>query len=223
MRGKVLIMLRNAPLLLVSQYQLTSPTSLGLGFSGHSKSAIFSLFQIIWVLCWSVCAKLCRAISLFQIFSDRILNLVCCWLWYIPIWAWLRWGWQCLYCALAVAANTCPTPPAHSHKDFNQKPGNVRTMKWQVLALQRFHPTSLTPKCSVLKAQSMCILGIFPWRNCWLYLMQYKEEHPFEKRRAEGEKIRRKYPDRHKDDICIFLAFFLFQTFKSHWLLFRQR
>merc|ERR1712227_816828 len=40
-------------------------------------------------------------------------------------------------------------------KDFNQKPGNVRTMKWQ-----------------------------------------YKEEHPFEKRRAEGEKIRRKYPDR---------------------------
>ena len=26
--------------------------------------------------------------------------------------------------------------------------------------------------------------------------MQYKEEHPFEKRRDEGEKIRRKYPDR---------------------------
>merc|ERR1712240_447449 len=25
---------------------------------------------------------------------------------------------------------------------------------------------------------------------------QYKEEHPYEKRRAEGEKIRRKYPDR---------------------------
>lgn len=25
---------------------------------------------------------------------------------------------------------------------------------------------------------------------------QYKEEHPFEKRKAEGEKIRRKYPDR---------------------------
>merc|ERR1712037_202218 len=25
---------------------------------------------------------------------------------------------------------------------------------------------------------------------------QYKEEHPFEKRRAEGEKIRRKYPNR---------------------------
>lgn len=24
----------------------------------------------------------------------------------------------------------------------------------------------------------------------------YKEEHPFEKRRAEGDKIRRKYPDR---------------------------
>lgn len=25
---------------------------------------------------------------------------------------------------------------------------------------------------------------------------QYKEDYPFEKRRAEGEKIRRKYPDR---------------------------
>ncbi|NXQ34874.1 GBRAP protein, partial [Alaudala cheleensis] len=24
----------------------------------------------------------------------------------------------------------------------------------------------------------------------------YKEEHPFEKRRCEGEKIRKKYPDR---------------------------
>lgn len=25
---------------------------------------------------------------------------------------------------------------------------------------------------------------------------QYKEEHPFEKRKTEGEKIRKKYPDR---------------------------
>ena len=25
---------------------------------------------------------------------------------------------------------------------------------------------------------------------------EYKEEHPFDKRRAEGEKIRKKYPDR---------------------------
>jgi hypothetical protein len=25
---------------------------------------------------------------------------------------------------------------------------------------------------------------------------QYKEDYPFEKRKAEGEKIRRKYPDR---------------------------
>merc|ERR1712209_281132 len=41
------------------------------------------------------------------------------------------------------------------HKDLDQKPVNMGTMKWQ-----------------------------------------YKEEHPFEKRRAEGEKIRRKYPDR---------------------------
>jgi len=55
----------------------------------------------------------------------------------------------------SLTGNTCPQPPAHSHKDFNQNPPNVSTMKWQ-----------------------------------------YKEEHPFEKRRAEGEKIRRKYPDR---------------------------
>jgi len=34
---------------------------------------------------------------------------------------------------------------------------------------------------------------------CHLFLkmkFQYKEEHPFEKRRSEGEKIRKKYPDR---------------------------
>merc|ERR1712233_72228 len=56
----------------------------------------------------------------------------------------------------SLPANTCPALPAtSSHKDANQNPANVSTMKWQ-----------------------------------------YKEEHPFEKRRAEGEKIRRKYPDR---------------------------
>ena len=30
----------------------------------------------------------------------------------------------------------------------------------------------------------------------------YKEEHPFEKRRAEGEKIRKKYPDRVPVSTC---------------------
>lgn len=34
---------------------------------------------------------------------------------------------------------------------------------------------------------------------------QYKEEHAFEKRRAEGDKIRRKYPDRVPVSIKIFL------------------
>lgn len=34
---------------------------------------------------------------------------------------------------------------------------------------------------------------------------QYKEEHPFEKRKSEGEKIRRKYPDR----VPVSIAFFL--------------
>ena len=48
----------------------------------------------------------------------------------------------------------------------------------------------------------------FEWRHLWLPLLLLvttalynllfclKEEHPYEKRRAEGEKIRRKYPDR---------------------------
>merc|ERR1739848_79300 len=38
------------------------------------------------------------------------------------------------------------------------------------------------------QTQSVRVRVIMKW--------QYKEEHPFEKRRAEGEKIRRKYPDR---------------------------
>lgn len=37
---------------------------------------------------------------------------------------------------------------------------------------------------------------------------QYKEECPFEKRRAEGDKIRRKYPDR--VPVSIFIIFFIF-------------
>merc|ERR1712190_201095 len=59
---------------------------------------------------------------------------------------------------MGLAGNTRSSHRRHQqliHKDLDQKPGNLSTMKWQ-----------------------------------------YKEEHPFEKRRAEGEKIRRKYPDR---------------------------
>lgn len=45
---------------------------------------------------------------------------------------------------------------------------------------------------------------------------QHKEEHPFEKRRAEGDKIRKKYPDRvpvsneknYKIKFSLFLLFF---------------
>lgn len=33
-------------------------------------------------------------------------------------------------------------------------------------------------------------------KNTAIMKWEYKEEHPFEKRRAEGEKIRKKYPDR---------------------------
>merc|ERR1712080_798204 len=60
---------------------------------------------------------------------------------------------------MGLAGNTRSSHRRHQqlliHKDLDQKPVNLSTMKWQ-----------------------------------------YKEEHPFEKRRAEGEKIRRKYPDR---------------------------
>jgi len=38
---------------------------------------------------------------------------------------------------------------------------------------------------------------------------EYKEENTFEKRRAEGEKIRKKYPDR------VPVSSFCCQTFKS--------
>jgi hypothetical protein len=39
---------------------------------------------------------------------------------------------------------------------------------------------------------------------------QYKEEHPFEKRRAEGDKIRKKYPDRVPVNIQFFRFFSIF-------------
>ena len=64
-------MLRNAPLLLVSQYQLTSPTSLGLGFSGHSKRAIF-FFLRDHFCCVLVCS--CKAV-LRQFFISDFLRL----------------------------------------------------------------------------------------------------------------------------------------------------
>ena len=41
-------------------------------------------------------------------------------------------------------------------------------MKWQVLTLQRFPYTFSTLKYCAFKAQTMCILWTFPWRNCWL-------------------------------------------------------
>jgi hypothetical protein len=48
--------------------------------------------------------------------------------------------------------------------------------------------SSLLALCGFLKLSNKELSTIMKW--------QYKEEHPFEKRRAEGEKIRRKYPDR---------------------------
>jgi hypothetical protein len=42
------------------------------------------------------------------------------------------------------------------------------------------------------KYQNLRFISVYNLKMKW----EYKEEHPFEKRRAEGEKIRKKYPDR---------------------------
>jgi len=54
---------------------------------------------------------------------------------------------------------------------------------------------------------------------------EYKEEHPFEKRRAEGEKIRKKYPDRVPVSLLVRLCGnFLWIHFFHFWdLLVRKR
>lgn len=44
---------------------------------------------------------------------------------------------------------------------------------------------------------------------------QYKEEHPFEKRRAEGDKIRRKYPDRVPVRLINIIIHFIFLFARS--------
>lgn len=50
---------------------------------------------------------------------------------------------------------------------------------------------------------------------------QYKEEHPFEKRKAEGEKIRRKYPDRVpvSEIRLFFMTHFIFNNNNGHFAL----
>ena len=97
------------PLLLVSQYQLTSRTSLGLRNSAHSKDAIFfsvpDLFS--FVLAYSCKVVLCHFFisDILPENSKLVVLLIgpslsgpgcaeACW---------------CLYCALALAANTCPS------------------------------------------------------------------------------------------------------------------
>lgn len=58
----------------------------------------------------------------------------------------------------------------------------------------------------------------------WAMKWEYKEEHAFEKRRAEGEKIRTKYPDRvpvsiglHNFENCQQFVIFV-DSFKFHRL-----
>ncbi|KAL4668870.1 hypothetical protein H8959_007424 [Pygathrix nigripes] len=47
---------------------------------------------------------------------------------------------------------------------------------------------------SISNSITSCILQEHTLK--WNFKFVYKEEHPFEKRRSEGEKIRKKYPDR---------------------------
>lgn len=49
----------------------------------------------------------------------------------------------------------------------------------------------------------------------------YKEENPFEKRRAEGEKIRRKYPDRIPVSSSFLFALFLYVLRALIFIIFR--
>ena len=42
----------------------------------------------------------------------------------------------------------------------------------------------------------LVITNVFEKNNKYIVFFSFQEDHPFEKRRAEGEKIRRKYPDR---------------------------
>ena len=39
---------------------------------------------------------------------------------------------------------------------------------------------------------------------------QYKEEHPFEQRKEEGEKIRKKYPSRVPVSLCVYQLIYTF-------------
>lgn len=59
------------------------------------------------------------------------------------------------------------------------------------------------------KSKKWKLRFLFNYLTTTIMKFQYKEEHAFEKRRAEGDKIRRKYPDRVPVRIKIFLYFHL--------------
>lgn len=63
------------------------------------------------------------------------------------------------------------------------------------------------------------LFRIYFFQSLWMMKWVYKEEHPFEKRRAEGEKIRRKYPDRvpvSSSLWCIFLCYCVTECVTFH-------
>lgn len=65
------------------------------------------------------------------------------------------------------------------------------------------HPAAEDAEAPPLPARRSCqpacarrSVGLSARPGCGRMKFVYKEEHPFEKRRSEGEKIRKKYPDR---------------------------
>ena len=73
------------------------------------------------------------------------------------------------------------------------------------------HQYIVTDAIFICEAKTNSWLEIFCFstgtKTVYTMKWQYKEEHPFEKRRAEGEKIRKKYPDRVPVSIIIVFCF----------------
>lgn len=73
------------------------------------------------------------------------------------------------------------------NREVAQVPGSLRRIRPRVAAVATA-PRPGPPPGSLSPARSSPVPGRMKF--------VYKEEHPFEKRRSEGEKIRKKYPDR---------------------------
>ena len=90
----------------------------------------------------------------------------------IPSWAWHRSSSRAAESQLRtshhqpLAGNTRSSHRRHQqlliHKDLDQKPGNLSTMKWQVRTLLRLQLYHISPRYGAKNAPSLRILGTFP-------------------------------------------------------------